>query len=52
MFSFGRFQQNFEKQKALQKLLESGANVKIEQVLDMNECTEELKGGNRIVEEL
>ena len=50
MFSFARFQQNFDKQKALQKLLESGEDVKIEQVLDMSECAEELKGGNAAVE--
>ena len=51
MFSFARFQQNFNQQKALQKLLESNDNVKIEEVLDINECTEELKSGNKTVEE-
>lgn len=51
MFSFARFQQNFDKQKALQKLLESRVDVGIEQVLDMNECVEELKSGNKTVEQ-
>lgn len=51
MFSFARFQQNFDKQKALQKLIESSPDAKIEEVLDMNECAEELKGCNKTVEE-
>lgn len=50
MFSFARFQQNFDRQKELQKLLECGDDVKIEQVLDMSECSEELTGGNKAVE--
>ena len=51
MFSFGRFQQNYDRQKVLQKLLETEEDVKLEQVLDLNECVDEFRGGNKIVEQ-
>lgn len=51
MFSFARFQQNFDKQQALLKLLESDPDAKLEKVLDMNECVDELRGGNKTVEQ-
>jgi len=50
MFSFARFQQTFERQRALQKLLESNPNASLETVLDMNESVEELRSANKVVE--
>jgi len=51
MFSFARFQQNFYNQRALQKLLESNPDTDIETVLDMNECVDELRSANKVIEQ-
>lgn len=50
MYSFARFQQNFDKQRALQKLIEGNPDASIEEVLDMNECVDELRSANKTVE--
>jgi hypothetical protein len=43
MFNFFRFQENYERQKKLKSMLESPAEVTIEEILDFSESADELK---------
>ena len=49
MFSFYKWQENWERQKKLKSLLENPADVTLEEVLDYAESADELKSDNSSV---